>query len=150
MKLIDYGGVITFRIPATWIAEESNDGGVYRPTSARPYPTLRLRVTTFSSHRDRVDGLAILKLVATMPGARSVSLTPKGYPIAYSVRTERSLAGETYQLHAWKIGQAMPSADGCIALFTLALGSDAQLGDPEKALLEAMTSEIQNVRFHAK
>jgi hypothetical protein len=149
MKTISYrGGVITFRVPATWKEEYQPEGGgtFYddRPGSG----TLRLNIITAKAPAGKVlvDGYHHFTEKPLQEGER-LSKTERNDGILFS-REPAEEESQKLMLYTWKIAHCVSPDELHIAIFTWTILA-SQDPDPKfKRAIEFIGDEISKAFFH--
>jgi hypothetical protein len=150
MKSIVYrGGIITFRVPATWKEEyEAEGGGTFyddRPDSG----TLRLNVLTFKAPEGKlaVDGYAHFAATPLKEGERLIR-TAHGDGLKLSKKSTEE-KGTKIDLYSWQLAHCAPPEKFYIASFTWTILS-TQSSDPKfQQEVAFLTDEISRAQFHS-
>lgn len=149
MKPIVYrGGIITFRVPATWKEEYGAQGGgtFYedRPDSG----TLRLNVLTFKAPDGKLaaDGYAHFAATPLKEGERLVQTSHgDGLKLSKKLAEEK---GTKIDLYFWELAHCAPPEKLYIASFTWTILS-SQSSDPKfQKEIAFLTDEISIAQFH--
>ena len=148
MKTIAYrGGVITFRLPATWKEEYQPEGGGTffddRPGSG----TLRLNVLTFKAPEGKLpaDGYAHFAGTPLKDGERLIR-TPHGDGLKISKKSAEE-DGTKMDLYFWQLAHCAPPQKFYIASFTWTILS-TQSGDAKfQKEIAFLTDEISRAYF---
>ena len=139
LKTIVYrGGVVTFRIPASWTETYAEAGGGEFYEDAPDSPTLRLNVLTFRGPNPTPEAAAsTLKKRCAV-----VEQLPNGAALArYARATEEQ--GEELELTTWELAQALPPEHLRVVVFTWTILT-SQRDDPRiRADLELIDREIR-------
>jgi hypothetical protein len=146
-KTITYrGGVIEFRLPATWVEEYEGDGGTFfEPTSGST--TLRLSVLTLRSPSPVTSDTPhdLLRPRAEVRGVQLVRLSNGNAMIYFSTLAEED--GIPIVLHHWEVANAVPPLHARLALFSLTtLASERTRASAD---LRWLDEEIRASRFSA-
>jgi len=145
-KTISYrGGVIEFRIPATWVEEYEDDAGgaFYEPTV--DWATLRLNVLTLRTPSAVTSDTPIdlLRPRAEERGAELEELPSGNALSSYEVLAEEDGVGIV--LRYWEIANAVPPNHARLAVFSFAmLASNRELASDD---LRWLDEEIRASRF---
>jgi hypothetical protein len=148
-KRITYrGGLVEFRVPASWLEEYEEDGGAafYEPTPDSD--TLRLNVLTFRS-ASPVTPETPLDLLR--PRAQKYGVTARRLPngnamISYSERAEEQ--GVPLLIHYWEVANVVPPTHARIAVLSFTTRALEGIGDADT--LEWLEEEIRALRFSAE
>lgn len=149
MKPIVYrGGIITFRVPATWKEEyESEGGGTFyddRPDSG----TLRLNVLTFKAPEGKpaVDGYSHFAATPLKEGERLIR-TSNGDGLKLSKKSAEE-RGTKIDLYSWQLAHSAPPEKFYIASFTWTILT-SQSTDPKfQQEMAFLIDEISRAQFH--
>lgn len=149
MKPISYrGGIITFRVPATWKEEHEPEGGgtFYddRPDSG----TLRLNVLTFKAPEGKLaaDGYTHFAATPLKEGERLIR-TSHGDGLKLSKKSTEE-KGTKIDLYSWQLAHCAPPQKFYIASFTWTILS-SQSSDPKfQQEIAFLIDEISRARFH--
>jgi len=149
MKSIAYrGGIVAFRVPATWKEEyEPQGGGTFyddRPDSG----TLRLNVLTFEAPEGKLppDGHAYFAAKPLKEGERLVrTLQGDGLKLAKKATEDR---GTKIDVYSWQLAHCAPPQKLYLASFTWTLLS-SQSADPKfQQEMAFLIEEISHAQFH--
>jgi hypothetical protein len=124
LKTINYrGGVIRFRIPASWNEEYEKAGGGTFYAPGDKSGTLRLNVLTFQAPPDKpVDSSTARQVLALEAEKHGVEVTPLMHGVAmvrFDEPTEEN--GEALNIRYWQIAQVLPPVDIRLVIFSYTL-----------------------------
>jgi hypothetical protein len=150
LKTIRYrGGLITFRIPATWIEEYEEQGGGTFFESGPDTGTLRLNVLTMQSPSE-VNHDTPVELLLSLPQAkgREVRRLPNGNALLrFDEPTQER--GEKLVIHYWLVANPVPPKHARLANFSFTiLASQAEKAKIHEQI-RLLDKEISESRFHA-
>jgi hypothetical protein len=149
MKTISYrGGVITFRVPATWKEEYEPEGGGTFYEDRPDTGTLRLNVLTFKGPGETLaqDGYAQFAATPLEEGERLVR-TSHGDGLKMSKKSAEE-DGTKIDLYSWQLGHCAPPEKFYIASFTWTILT-SQSADPKfQKEIASLTDEISHAQFH--
>lgn len=148
MKEIQYGGgLATFSIPATWVAErEPRGGGIYyldEPDSG----TLRLTIQTYQ----KSDSSELVTSASVLSGMQSrhsttVRTLPNGNSICEYVKHAEE-DGEKLTLYWWQVANVVPPNHVRMASFSYTILSSQEGSDRTTAEVRILRSSIEAMRF---
>ena len=149
MKTISYrGGLITFRVPATWKEEYQPEGGGTFYEDRPDAGTLRLNVITAKAPAGKLpsDGYSFFALKSFAKDER-LTKTPHGDGMRiFKDATEER--GTKIDLYCWEIAQCIPPETLRIATFTWTILA-SQSSDPKfQKEIEFLTNEISKAYFY--
>lgn len=134
-------------LPADWLTEETEQGGVFYPAGSASRPTLRLTVLSFSGPKQMAQ--KDLETAVAMRGeGRSAEVTPspRGYPMAHFA-AEVMEEGDRFSLYHWKFGQALPPATVRLVVFTLDLPLPTEQSDEDRRLLKLLDVQLRQCKL---
>jgi hypothetical protein len=140
MKTIRYrGGLVTFRIPASWAEEYQEDGGGVFYDEDNDTGTLRLNVLTFTS-KTPVTTRTAMSLLEPRREEHQGTLIDLGHGNALLRYTDLAEEdGEPLTIHYWQIANVVPPNHLRLAIFSHTVPTE--LADDDVAAEVAMMDE---------
>ena len=143
MKEIQYRGILSFRIPRTWVEEQESGGlGVYYLPSPES-GTLRVDLLTIEGRGNAKQYASVME--ATRPSA-PVETLPNGHLLKKYVLAdvEESIA---LKLTFWELARPYPPDLVRLAVFALTQREDLRSQEPAQEELRMIDAEVRIARF---
>ena len=150
MKRIEYrGGILSFNIPDSWIAEfEDDGGGIFYEDGPGP-DILRLNVLTFRSPSEESIA-SVVRAFEKMecPEPAPIQITENGLVFrAYASRGEED--GEPITTYYWELGQPVLPNHMRLAIFSYTVPTSHASEPSLMALINVLNREIRDATFAA-
>ena len=149
MKTIKYrGGVITFRVPASWKEEYEPEGGGTFYDSAPDAGVLRLNVIAAKAPKGKLplDGYHHLASEPLAKGER-LSKTENGDGIKFK-REAKEDEGHKLAFYSWEVVHCAPPDKLYVAVFTWTILAAQDGNQKAKKELELIDAEVSKAHFH--
>lgn len=143
MKMINYRGLVRFRIPEDWVEEYEDVGGGTFYLDEDDTPTLRLNVLTFESPKpfDTDQAPQFLQAAAKERSLSIDELASGCSMIAY--QEERIDQGEPIFMNYWQLCRVVPPRFGRMAVFSLTTLASQMTKQAVKDTLAILDLEIR-------
>jgi hypothetical protein len=143
------GGVLRFRVPASWRQSEDPAGGslFHGVDDAQGPGLLRARVMTFTSEARLSPRVARAELEALAPEPDQRIETLKNGSALRTHRESVEAPEGTIRLHVWMLSSVEPPNRLHLAVFSYVLGGDRDHDPTARRTLAALDREIRDARF---
>jgi hypothetical protein len=136
-------GQIRFRIPASWLESQEEDGGGVYYDEKLDQGTLRVKVMTFTTDDDLTGHRALdeMGVLEAEPG-QTLEALPSGNALRFH-REETEASGERTAFHVWLLASLDPPHRMRLAVFSYTV----RAGEEAAEVLGVLDREIREARF---